>query len=794
MDNLNNIPNAGNWGDAASKLNDNFNKIKQSLTTVENTSKNNKGYFTSLSALNTAFPSPKAGQTAYVYGEASSTKYYTYNAVNGAWVTSSIEAPSVGVDFAEYTNKTDALYENLSLPVYDGTNAETQYSKLIGAWRNGALIPSTPTSYIRENINGYLELRLVSSDTTAAQISYVTTNKIDVTGLNAIEVEMENISIGSTGNIRTRVVLGHAYNETWDEGTNILYRTGSFERQKFLIDVSSHTGLYYLQINASKNTATSAVIPHLKVYSVNFISKINSSVDIKNLINKVIPEKFQFTMGYDAGATTIGKVIVSESTGMIKFPSTYRIVDKMGNYYLGASGKSVSAICTDYATGELVQSSYGYLMFNKVTNEVRVIYWADWKKVSDDWLTLALVKRTEASTSKIGNILLNTSISWEYEDAESVEISKDVVARNIDMQAAVNAAINNRYDSSLGTMKKRFNFIHFTDNHGDTKLTGNVIKYLNRTPEIDMAINTGDMLASDFTNSKNVITQMSESVKPILPVLGNHDVGNSVDVAKCGNHTEVYNTLIEPFNDKGWIDAQGKNYWFKDFTSYKIRLITLYEYDEPLDLDETDSTKYKLWRGMRVYSQAQIDWLINTLINTPSDYHLILLVHQNQQVDGVGVVNVEWNSTNTSIGNPQNYIDGDLIPDLINAWQNGTSINETYSFLYEASYLPPVNVIADFSSRGLGTFVGYVYGHSHIDIIGTLGSYPSQNFFSCVPTINNYPENNQWSDVPRVSDTKSEDAFNLITVDTTGRKVFIVRIGANYTNGLKERKTLVVSY
>src|SRR5690554_306762 len=100
MDNLNNIPNSGNWGDAASKLNDNFNKVKQAVTTIENTSKNNKGYFASLSALNTAFPNPKAGQTAYVYSEASSTKYYIYNAFNGGWVTASVEAPSIGVDIA----------------------------------------------------------------------------------------------------------------------------------------------------------------------------------------------------------------------------------------------------------------------------------------------------------------------------------------------------------------------------------------------------------------------------------------------------------------------------------------------------------------------------------------------------------------------------------------------------------------------------------------------------------------------------------------------------------------------
>jgi hypothetical protein len=818
MDNLNNIPSAGNWGDAASKLNDNFNKVKQAVTTIENTSKNNKGYFASLSALNTAFPNPKAGQTAYVYSEASSTKYYIYNAFNGGWVTASVEAPSIGVDISEYTKtggstKTtkevddevaqlagevgvatdwiDTANENLSLLVYDGLS-EVPYSELIGAWRSGAMNPSSPISYIRENIHGYLELRIEAE--AVSEISYVTTNKIDVTGLNMIEVEMENISVGTTATIRTRVYLGTSYTQPYASGTVILYKTGTFARQKFLIDVSNYTGLYYLHISAAKNVVPSNYIPHLKVYSVNFISKIQTPNDIKNAVNEITPERFQFMMGYGNANSYNLKVIVDESNGLIKFPASYKIIDRQGSIYTGAGGKTVSAIPTNYDTGDPVETTQGFLIYNKINNEVRVVSHIDWGKISDEWLTLAVVKRTSSSITKAGNITLHTFIQWEYENATSLDISKDVVARNIDMQAAVHAAINKKFYTALGAMKKRFNFIHFTDNHGDTKTTGNVIRYLNETPEIDMAINTGDMLAGNFTSSKNVITQMSESTKPILPVLGNHDVGNSMDVALCGDHIEVYNSLIKPFNDKGWIDAQGKNYWFKDFTSDKIRLIALYEFDEPLDLDEIDPTKYKLLRGTRVYSQEQIDWLINTLMNTPPDYHLILLVHQNQQDDNIGTVNVEWNSVNTTIGTPLNYIDGDLVPDLINAWQNGTSINESYSFLSVASYLPPVSVIADFSSRGLGTFVGYVHGHSHIDIIGTLGKYPSQNFFSCVPTINNYPENNRNNDIPRISDTKTEDAFNLITVDTTNRKVFIVRIGSNYTDQLKERKTLVVPY
>ncbi|HLW09577.1 MAG TPA: M14 family metallopeptidase [Fermentimonas sp.] len=101
MSTLNNIPNSGQWGDAASKLNDNFNKLNQAITTVENKSVNNKGYFPSLSVLNTAFPSPKTGQTAYVYDNATSN-YIIYNAVNGLWTTQSVPAPPIGVAVNDY--------------------------------------------------------------------------------------------------------------------------------------------------------------------------------------------------------------------------------------------------------------------------------------------------------------------------------------------------------------------------------------------------------------------------------------------------------------------------------------------------------------------------------------------------------------------------------------------------------------------------------------------------------------------------------------------------------------------
>ena len=170
MDNLNNIPNVGNWGDAASKLNDNFNKIKQAVTTVENTSKNNKGYFTSLSALNTAFPSPKAGQTAYVYGEASSTKYYIYNAVNGAWVASSIEAPAVGVDMAGYaktggsTKTLKEVDDSLNRGGFD--NLFNHIDGQLGSIQSGVDMPAVPentryrSNFFRVNVDGIIDISI----------------------------------------------------------------------------------------------------------------------------------------------------------------------------------------------------------------------------------------------------------------------------------------------------------------------------------------------------------------------------------------------------------------------------------------------------------------------------------------------------------------------------------------------------------------------------------------------------------------------------------------------------------
>ncbi len=90
--------------------------------------------------------------------------------------------------------------------------------------------------------------------------------------------------------------------------------------------------------------------------------------------------------------------------------------------------------------------------------------------------------------------------------------------------------------------------------------------------------------------------------------------------------SEQYNYLIKPFSDKHSViqEIENKCYHYTDFASKKIRIIALDSIDIPV-IDNGDGTlKYRV--GF-YYSQAQLDWLYDTLNSTPSDYAIIILNH-----------------------------------------------------------------------------------------------------------------------------------------------------------------------
>lgn len=99
---LNTIPKTGDYGTGVDRHNDNYQKIRLKLETLENMSFNEKGYFETLSALQSKYPTPQPGWQAYVKDINSSTGYYVADVQNGNWVVTSAEAPPISVDLNDY--------------------------------------------------------------------------------------------------------------------------------------------------------------------------------------------------------------------------------------------------------------------------------------------------------------------------------------------------------------------------------------------------------------------------------------------------------------------------------------------------------------------------------------------------------------------------------------------------------------------------------------------------------------------------------------------------------------------
>jgi len=96
--------------------------------------------------------------------------------------------------------------------------------------------------------------------------------------------------------------------------------------------------------------------------------------------------------------------------------------------------------------------------------------------------------------------------------------------------------------------------------------------------------------------------------------------------------------------------------------------------------------------------------------------------------------------------------------------------NPQYSTMYQAS----VQTFID----GGGKFACYLAGHTHWDMLCVNPNYPRQLFVIVIREIG----------------TKSQDAANIVTIDTTNKTVKIIRIGADKDNYLRGRNILTISY
>lgn len=103
MQDLNTIPSVGTFGEVARNANTNFSLLKIAVDLLEHSIEHSRGYFTSASALTTAFPSPAVGDWAIVEVSGSPVIYKCSTA--GTWSNSGTAWAGGSVALTEYLKK-----------------------------------------------------------------------------------------------------------------------------------------------------------------------------------------------------------------------------------------------------------------------------------------------------------------------------------------------------------------------------------------------------------------------------------------------------------------------------------------------------------------------------------------------------------------------------------------------------------------------------------------------------------------------------------------------------------------
>ena len=310
---------------------------------------------------------------------------------------------------------------------------------------------------------------------------------------------------------------------------------------------------------------------------------------------------------------------------------------------------------------------------------------------------------------------------------------------------------------------------------------------------IDCGFNLGDSQGSSYSENdgtwySNIV---NKSTKPFYTILGNHDTMHYNTVTTSGTAQEAFDKMIRPTLGVMGMESLTTPYYKIVFDDYKIVAVCLNNFDGP-STKNSDGT-FVVRRDAEALSQAQVDWFINALSEIPSGYHLMVVRHShpasNQVVDN-GWSQTEYSSLdyNTLV-----YDDNEIIPDIVNAWINGTSFSKNYTPKSNYSACPTLTVNADYGSRGAGIFIGHIVGHSHKDMICKSVKYSNQNIISfCATAADTWQ--NFCLDLPRDEETGTTDAITSIAIDTGAKKIHIVRIGSDTTFELTKREYVTISY
>ena len=296
-------------------------------------------------------------------------------------------------------------------------------------------------------------------------------------------------------------------------------------------------------------------------------------------------------------------------------------------------------------------------------------------------------------------------------------------------------------------------FLHFSDLHGDGRELGRILAFsnINKTIISDV-IATGDMARA--SNESDFTFWSERDVSKVLMALGNHEYYTTGTDHTKYNIADVIQKWIGDYAGN-WsvVRPNGASYYYKDYSSV-VRLIVL------------DCNLTGLEGGT-----AQKEWLANVLADAiTSNLAVVIAAHY---------VYLGASKTYTVIKN--NFTD--------------SYITDDFESVYDWSPTGYADTVQTFIDNG-GTFVCWLTGHRHKDILTTPTDYPNQLIVTiCQASPDRiYPSTITTGDLERTTGAVTEDAFNYVTIDTVNSCLKIARIGADLNTFMIPRETLCYNY
>ena len=416
-------------------------------------------------------------------------------------------------------------------------------------------------------------------------------------------------------------------------------------------------------------------------------------------------------------------------------------------------------------------------------------------RVSDfDGYTVSVTAKNIEGVTRNANLIKRMSLG-------SVALSTSALNSDMD-DALVSISGFNTYVSGDGLSavgkKKNLCFPVITDVHSSADALMRFIDYCNENQKyFDFCMGLGDFVARQPSEDTSWIDRIiSKSEIPFLYTVGNHDSADTglSGITQASARTKYFATI----ETKGWLDAEnfidsGKCSWVKDFSSYNIRVISLFEYGNA-DTIASDAPSSYCRRWM---DSDLLQWFADTLYATPEGYSVIVLLHQIPNYPITFVENpftVNEGVAQITSASFLNTIDGNPIEEIINAFKNSESISKTYNSIASYELGKTATVSKDFSGRTEdGKFIAYFTGHTHASFISKSQTYPDQ-LCVIVPTGSENIYQRKFGDMPYDTATRNKDNFYCVGIDADLKKINIVQIGGHTTVDMRERVFTSISY